>query len=265
MISFTSASAIEELAPGRFRASVPDGWQQGRGAFGGLVLGMLLRAIERTAVSADRRSVRTLQGDLVGPVVPGPVEIRAELLRSGANQSNLRAELVQEGERVALASAVLSSPRVTALPGLLPSASPMPFEQAATVHMDAPGAPVFTQHFEYRTTGAAPWTGAPAPVVEGWVRPRVANPVVDAPLLIALLDAFWPAYFMTARAFRPIVTIAFAAQVTCEPEQPDPAAPLFYRARTVSDYAGFQLELRELFDARGAIVAMNQQTFAVLK
>jgi hypothetical protein len=230
------------------------------------VLGILLRAIEKASASADARSVRTLQGDLVGPVLPGPVDVHVELLRSGANQSNLRAELVQGGERLALASAVLSTPRVTALPGHLPStSSPTPFERATAVQMDAPGAPVFTQHFEYRTTGAGPWSGGAAPVVEGWVRPRAANAVVDAPLLIALLDAFWPAYFTTARAFRPIVTIAFAAQITCEPGQLDPTAPCFYRAHTVSDYAGFQLELRELFDARGAIIAMNQQTFAVLK
>ena len=33
------ASAVEALGAGRFHGVVPDGWQQGRGAFGGLALG----------------------------------------------------------------------------------------------------------------------------------------------------------------------------------------------------------------------------------
>ncbi len=42
---FGVASAVEPIRDGHFRATIPDGWQQGRGAFGGLVLGTLLRAI----------------------------------------------------------------------------------------------------------------------------------------------------------------------------------------------------------------------------
>ena len=35
--------------------NVPDGWQQGRGAWGGLVSGALVQAIEATASAHDRR------------------------------------------------------------------------------------------------------------------------------------------------------------------------------------------------------------------
>jgi len=74
-------------------------------------------------------------------------------------------------------------------------------------------------------------------------------------------------YFLrsTTRGPRPIATVSFAAQITCDPAVLDPAAPFFYRARVINDHDGFELELRELFDARGAILAMNQQTFAILK
>jgi hypothetical protein len=62
---FEIASAVEAVEPARFRAVVPDGWQQGRGAYGGLVLATLLRAIDE-AEPDPRRAVRTLLGDLAG-------------------------------------------------------------------------------------------------------------------------------------------------------------------------------------------------------
>ena len=43
--SFEVASAIRPSSPGTFEGTVPDGWQQGRGAFGGLVYGMLTAGV----------------------------------------------------------------------------------------------------------------------------------------------------------------------------------------------------------------------------
>jgi hypothetical protein len=72
--AFEQGSAVTPLGDGRFAADIPDGWQQGRGAFGGLVLAALLRAME--AAEDDRaRVTRSLSGELCGPVLPGPVEI----------------------------------------------------------------------------------------------------------------------------------------------------------------------------------------------
>jgi hypothetical protein len=59
--------------------------------------------------------------------------------------------------------------------------------------------------------------------------------------------------------------VSFTAEIVADPAALDPREPFFYQARTVCEHDGFQLELRELYDARGAIVALNQQTFAILK
>ena len=53
------------------RVEIPDGWQQGRGAFGGLVLSTLLRAIEE-AESDGARVTRTLTGDCAARSCPAP-------------------------------------------------------------------------------------------------------------------------------------------------------------------------------------------------
>src|SRR5215470_3142038 len=89
---FEAATAVEQVGEGSFRAVIPDGWQQGRGAFGGVVMATLLRAILHAGLDRHR-AARTLAGDLCGPVLPGPVDIQVRALRRGSNQSNFAAEL----------------------------------------------------------------------------------------------------------------------------------------------------------------------------
>src|SRR5262249_26290342 len=108
--SFEEASVVRRTGPGSFEATVPDGWQQGRGAFGGLVYGMLARAMEQV-VDEPARRLRTLTGDIAGPVMPGAATLRVEMLRRGGRQNNLQATLLQKGEPLAVAIGVFSAPR----------------------------------------------------------------------------------------------------------------------------------------------------------
>jgi acyl-CoA thioesterase len=262
-MTFDLASAVTASGDGRFIANIPDGWQQGRGAFGGLVLAILLRAIQKS--EPDRaRTPRSLIGELAGPVVSGEAEIVVTVLRRGANQSNIRADLRQNGEVLAFASAVLSSPRVVGIPNHIPKVTPPPIGDATVVPIEGP-LPKFTKNFIYSINEGVPFTGSEAPVVSAWIRTREVPAAIDHPLLVGYLDAYWPAFFPVITTPRPIATIAFTAEFMCDPRSLDPAAHYHYRGRTVSDHEGFQLELRDLYDAHGTLIASNQQTFVVIK
>lgn len=265
-MTFEVASKITRTdEEGTFAFDMPDGWQQGRGAFGGVVLATLLRAIEASEPDAARKT-RTVLGDLAGPVVVGKGEIVVTVLRRGGNQSNIRADLVQNGETLAFASAVLSTPRPVGIPDHRPRIEAMPkIEDAMLIPRDAPMKPVFTKHFDMTVKSGIPFAGGKEPATEGWILLAEPPSVVDAPLLIAYLDSYWPAFFAVSPMPRPIATVSFTAEVLCDPSQLDPKAPLFFRARTVADHEGFQLELRELFNPKGELVAANQQTFCVIK
>ena len=52
-------------------------------------------------------------------------------------------------------------------------------------------------------------------------------------------------------------------QLLVDPRTLDPAEPLYYRARGVAAADNFFIEMRELWSG-DAVVAMNQQTFALL-
>lgn len=264
---FLSASKIEERAPGELIAHIPDHWQQGRGAFGGLVLGTLLRAIERCEPDGARVT-RTLSGDLCGPVLPGPAVIRVRVLRRGNNQSNLAAELVQDGAVLATASAVLSppraaegAPRFVAAPaaelGELPA-----WREVPVLPVAPPAGPAFAQHYEYRAAGT-PFQRGTEPMIEGFIRERVRLERMDAPALVGRLDAWWPTLFAIG-APRPVATISFVAEMLVDPGVVDPEEPLRYRARMAGMHEGFFVEMRELW-AGERVVALNQQTFAILR
>jgi len=274
--AFEVASALvkrpagaDGAAPARgevsFTAQIPLGWDQGRGAFGGLVLGLLARAVE-TANADPGRPLRALLGDITGPVLPGPVQLATRLLRRGNSQTNLAVELTQAGEVLAIGSAVLGAPRRSAMPAFPLEAPPPPpdFRTVAPVRIGPPHGPAFGLHLEFRPIDGTPYTQAATPDVRGFVRLEGQDGPLDAPALIALLDAHWPGVLAMSNGPRPTATVSFAGQIFCEPAALDWRVPLYYRSRIAAQQGGYFLELRELWQA-GVPVAMNQQTMALIK
>jgi len=260
-MSFVDASAVTLLAPSHYRAVIPDSWQQGRGAFGGLVLGTLLRAIEQ---AAPGRPTRTLGGDICGPVLPGPADVRVVELRRGNNQTNLAATLTQGDTVLATATAVLSGPRAVAAPPFVPAPPPAAasWRDVPPIARDSRITPSFAQHYDYRSSVPAFTRGEP--VIDGFIREREPLAQLDAPALVGRLDAWWPTLFSLEGAPRPCATVSFMAEILVDPATLPPAEPLRYRAQLMALHEGFFVELRELWNGE-RVVALNQQTFAILR
>lgn len=262
------ASAPRQTAPGRFVVDFPDGWQQGRGAFGGLVLAALARAVIASEPERDRK-LRAFNAEIAGPVLPGEALIEVTELRRGNGLSSYDATLSQQGQGLVRASAVLARDRNTDPPRLhLPAPSPGPWSEVAPLPVELAGAgvPVFVRHLEMRPMGPPPFSGAATePVASGWVRLRRAPAALDAPEIIALADAWWPAALATATVFRPIGTVAFALQYFPPDPALDPDVPLFYRGSVLAEHGGYMMESRELWTADGRLVALNQQTIAWIR
>lgn len=260
---FELASAIERIDENVYSSVIPDGFQQGRGAFGGLVLGTLARAM--IACEPDEtRMLKMLSGEICGPVLVGATRIEVSVLRRGKNLTSLDARLLQNGEVLARASAGLSAPRATRGDVLAPLPPSMPSVHAVPVGPIGEGTePPFAKHYAYRSTGPVAFSGGKDALVEGYVREAVAPSRVDGPTVIALLDAFWPALFSVTTKPRAAATVGFTAQILVDPRTLDPEVPLFHRGRMVAMRDGFFIEMRELW-LRETLVGMNQQTFALL-
>jgi|MudIll2142460700_1097286.scaffolds.fasta_scaffold67461_2 acyl-CoA thioesterase len=261
---FRSITTPHHLGAGRFGTEVPDGWQQGRGAFGGLVVAVLARAMLQHEDDPGR-GLRVLTVELCGPTLAGSAEVRVEALRRGNRVTTSAARLVQGGEVAAHAVGVLARPRRNDQRwlGLTPPV-PADWQRVAPAPPSRAFAPVFTQWFEFRPDGPLPFSGAVRPEASGWIRLTQPGPVRDVPEIAALIDAWWPAHFANSRTPHPIATISFTLDVVSEATSIDRDAPLYHRGTVLSASEGYLVEQRELWSPAGDLVAINTQTVAVL-
>ncbi len=249
---------------------IPDTWQQGRGAFGGLIAAILIRALEE---SSPGRALRSVTLELCGPINPGRANLALEPLRVGNAVTTTAARLSQDDGVLAYAVGVLGSPRAPDQdrgPGarlfeLTPPSSMPDWRTLAPVSMDVPGVAVFTRHFEFRNTGPLPFTSQGPAHAEGFIRLRSPGKRRDAAFLAACIDAYWPAVFPLWEVPRPMATIAFMFQPFVYDDGIDPEAPLFYRAHTLALAEGYCAEHRELWSEDGRLLALNDQTLAIIK
>jgi len=264
-MSLDAVLNVEAQSEEQFVLAVPDGWQQGKGAFGGLVLGAMVRAA--TLRHADpTRPIRSISAEILAPVLVGPAEIRVEPLRVGEGTSTLRVAMLQETAYVAHLVIVPGATRPDT-PAISEPPPPLPHWQDVPVTIAGPPvAPVFTQNFEFRATGPLPLSGAREARCEGWIRARERSAKsLDVAQVLALSDAYWPALAVTLDRPRPFGTMSLLVQIIGDMARLDPEAPLFHRGRCPALSEGYAVELRELWSAERGIVAISQQTCVVIK
>ncbi len=257
-----------------FRVDVPAGWTQGRGAFGGLVVGWLARAAER--VEGDpHRLVRTLSAEIVGPVRQGPATIHVSPLRVGNGISTYAARLVQAGqsEDETLAHAVVSlgRTRVTDREFAMTRAPAVPGpSDVELLPVQPPLGPEFAQHLAFRPVRGTPMSapGAHADggaATVGYVRFKELPPVVDTAYLAAIADAHWPATLATEEALRPMATLSFTLDIVTDPRVISPDETFLVATRALAGHHGYVVEERHIYTSSGVLVALNRQTFVIIK
>lgn len=269
LADFATLTTPTRVQEGEFAANIPDGWQQGRGAFGGLVLANLVRAVRSCEPEADR-TLRSLSAELVGPVLPGPARIRVEMLRRGSGVSTVAARLVQGKDDELLAHAVVVLGRTrsgVANFNRVAPPQPLPFAQTPPI-TDAPlAAARFAENLDFRPTTPPPFRADTqrVPVTSGWLRLRRPGAVMAEADLVALADGWWPCALSVEATPRPIGTLSFSLELLADPGQLSPHAPVYHRAEALASQDGYSVELRELWSESGTLLTLNRQTIAIIK
>lgn len=254
-----------------FVFTVPDGWQQGRGAFGGLVVGAMVRAAI-TATNDVTRVVRSVTAELLGPVLPGVATLHVERLRQGSGVSAVRVRLLQavvsDGPLEEQACAVVVTAK--ARPNTLTFAHrEAPFvsvwDSNDEVPVHPPFGPVFGQHYVFRPTAGLPFSSSPRAATQGFIQARAPISAFDAAVVAAYADAWWPAVYAMIDAPRPMATITFALELVADPSTLDPTLPLLHEAKSDHAQDGYSVEHRALWTTDGRLVAENQQVFAIIR
>jgi len=256
---------------------VADGWQQGRGAWGGLTISRM--AAEVAACEHPDRSLRTLSAQIFEPVTVGDYLIGARCDRAGSAMSNwsVAVQRATDSRVVATAQVITGAARTSEIASKFDEwgTAHMPdaphFEAVPIVPVGPPFAPQFTQQLEFRPISALPLSGDQATSL-GWIRlpsRTVPGEYWSAAELMGIIDAWWPATYSVMESMRPMATVAFSVQLLIDPLSIPPEAgeraPLLHEASVSSAFEGFTSELRRIWTSDGRLVAENLQSIVVIK
>jgi acyl-CoA thioesterase len=97
--SFAADTGVTAVGPGRWSATVHEGWDIAGNANGGYLLAIAARAM---AGAAERPDPVTLTAHYLSPGRPGPAEVRTSVVKSGKRFTTVQATLVA-GDRPLLA------------------------------------------------------------------------------------------------------------------------------------------------------------------
>lgn len=266
MVSFRDLTTLDDQA-----WHLPEGWTQGRGAWGGLLVATAVRAAQtadlRPGEERSPREVREVSVDMLGPVPSGDVPVRVSPLRQGSGTSAWRVEFLGAAEVLASASVVLGQPRADDVPAELDARLAMPesppWRDVALAPLGPPVAPVFTQHLEFRPLSGFPYQGQGSDVL-CWVRFPETD-VWDAALALGMVDALWPAVITTFSEVRPVATLTYAASLLVDPATLDADEPLLHHGRVVAVRDGYATETRELWTPDGRLAVLNTQVMAIIR
>lgn len=246
---------------GGFTAAVPEAWAQGRSAFGGLVAGLGLRALE--ALVESDRPLRSLLVSFAGPVAPGLVSVQTQALRAGRALTHAEARVLQDGRVCAVMLGAFGAGRTTAMPPVQappPPLAPQPEALPAFPYLEGI-TPAFTRFLDYRwTSDSLPFGGSDRAHAGGWVRLSDTVPV-DAAGVLALLDA-WPAPVL-ALLRRPAAasTVTWMVDLVrpLPPEGVDPRRWWRFEGTAVAGADGYADVEGRLWGPDGGLVASSRQ------
>ncbi|MBI1351988.1 MAG: hypothetical protein GC156_12820 [Actinomycetales bacterium] len=263
----TTLVAVEQTSQSAtFVWDVPDGWQQGRGAWGGLAVGAIVGAVVR-AEPDPSRSVRSVSMQISAPVLVGRHQVVASAIRVGRGMSTWEVSVTDaDGARVSGGTVITGSARSGSAERAESGWSPLRMPEVPPAdHVPAlptgPPFPTFTQHCEYRVSSGLPLQGGEGETL-GWISYRDAPTWADVPLL-ALVDAWYTVTLVPLADLVPVGTVTFTANLLVDPRTIEPGAPLLHHGLITASRDGYVSELRRLWTPDGRLAVENLQTVVV--
>ena len=267
--AFSSATTWRCVAEGRYQGSFSTEWYQGKGAYGGVVAGALVRALEHHVGDA-RKHLRSFTVHFAAPAtdVSTYIEVRTE--REGSLVSHLSLRMLQNDAVVAFATGTCAGTRKIAAPDKLvftpAQERKVPAPDTIEPIGNNPLMPRFTQFFSYRLCyGEIPFSGAKSALVGAWLEPTFPYRL-DAALTIALLDALPPAILACSDGFRPAASVDMTTHLYWDFSDDSRIAPgpFFILAESKWANDGYTEEKAQLWSAGHELIAECHQLIAVL-
>lgn len=247
---------IEVLQPFEdgWRGTIPETWQQGRTAYGGLSTALALHVAMGS--DTDLPPLRSAQVAFIGPL-SGEVTIRARRLRRGRNAAFVQADVESAAGLGLRATFVFMAPIKSKLDhsrGTVPD-FPLPGPDAKT-YLGMSAVP-FTQNFELVDQrdglGPAEWLR--------WIRLRERDGLDPTVELVAVADALPPAAIKLVGGLAPLSSMTWLLNLLGPPCTRDG----WWLLRANADHArhGASSQQMNVWNADGVPVAEQMQSVAI--
>lgn len=234
-------------------------WYQANGVYGGLIFAQIITAVRRVGLFPIRR----LNVDLCAPVTNTVCEIEITESRRGMNSQFLMFTVKQSEKVVTHGTVVCGGDRSNDLE-IHHSPIPQPNVPQYPGIPKHPLMPAFTQHFEYwPTLGALPFSRASQLSTGGWIRSR-HDSILDAEMIVALLDAWWPSMSLGLSKPRPMGTISIAIDLLWNDVQEN-VHPCFLENISLEVASGYSIEHNRLWRSDGTLLAIAQQNIVLIR
>ena len=185
------ALRLRRQEPGIYRAELTEDWYQGRGVYGGIQLGLMIKAAE-DFVGNPEYAPRSMSCHYCEPATAGPVDVRVHMLRSGKTISHLQVFLEREGQ--VISSGLMSFGRARDMEAIHTPDDNRPLKPRDELFAvpQVEQMPVFCRHVQFHLeTFSPPYLGTSAPEIKGYCGFQEKVPMTYA-TLGAMLDMWWP-------------------------------------------------------------------------
>ncbi|HEU4820184.1 MAG TPA: thioesterase family protein [Qipengyuania sp.] len=255
----TIASLIDPITatPGSVTLENAAAWLQGRTLYGGASALIAYTAAVRAHPCLP--PLRAAQIAFSGPVGER-FETRVSVLRAGRNVTQLRSELVVEGEVGLAATWVFGAARDPNAVHPAPAADPWPGVPEDQETMPGPDGLHFIANFELRR--AQDETGPGFPLVRRWLRLKGDGGLDPVSRLVLIGDTLPPGSMRAMQRRGPLSSVNWSFNIL-DPEAASRGG--WWLAETASDHAdhGYSSERLRLWDADGRLVMVGMQAAAI--
>jgi acyl-CoA thioesterase len=259
--TFRRDTAVEEVGGGSYRGHVSADWFTPRGANGGFLAAIVLRAVMASEHDGDR-APRSLTLHYLRPPVEGEVSVVVTEERRGRQLTTYSARMEQDGRVCILALAALSRDFPSSLnyAATMPEVAP---PNGLKVRDDDHLPPITHRLATQGAIGHAPFSGGDQALTGGWIALAGDEPSpLDAPALALLSDAWLPSPFVLVRDFVGVPTIDLTIHFRARSEGLTGPALAIFSSRTSAE--GFFEEDGELWSEDGTLLAQSRQLGLVL-
>lgn len=267
MNTSTAFSAVlaqaQPLDEGALQFHVTEDWTQGRTAFGGLQGAMALTAMRRLLPATV--PLRVLQTTFIGPVPPGAVVVRAQVLRTGKSVTHAQAQIEVDGAVACLVVGVFGSARESSLQLERVTYPQLPAVDTLRDMPLFPGmTPNFLAHCALRwALSTPPFTGARD--AHSGIYIRLDEPATREAHLVALTDIIPTPALSLLKKPTPASSLTWTLELLRQDFAETGPAPGWWLMDAEVTYGagGYISQTALLWDAQRRPVALSRQTVTV--